>query len=159
MEHHRSVLQVLLKERLLLSLHSSLIFVVSSLLELSPLSVYANANGCDAAGQQHIVCQQRRKCNDDEPHLVDKDRYAALFLQESAYKKRRAQQEKRRNKNDTHFHINFFFAHGLTSSPDTPRSRISGEEGDVTVPFLKNAGKELEKVNQTIEVKSSPNAT
>lgn len=61
-----------LKESLLLSLHTFLIFFVAFPPELSPLSVNENADGCDAAGQQHIVCQQRRKCNDDEPHLVDK---------------------------------------------------------------------------------------
>ena len=70
----------------------------------------------------------------------------SFFLQKPAYKKRRAQQEKCQNKNGPHFHKFFSFAHGLTSSPGTPQSRISGEEGDVTVPFLKNAGKELEKV-------------
>ena len=72
-----------LKESLLLSLHTFLIFFVAFPLELSPFSVNENADGCDAAGQQHIVCQQRRKCNDDEPHLVDKDSYAALFSSEA----------------------------------------------------------------------------
>lgn len=148
-----------LKESPLLALHTFLIFFVAFPPELSPFSVNENADGCDAAGQQHIVCQQRRKRNDDEPHLIDKIDARLFFLQKSAYKKRRAQQEKRQNKNGPHFHKIFPFAHGLTSSPGTPQSRISGEEGDVTVPFLKNAGKELEKVNQTIEVKSSPNAT
>ena len=134
-----------LKESLLLSLHTFLIFFVPFPPELSPLSVNENADGCDAAGQQHIVCQQRRKRNDDEPHLIDKIDARLFFLQKPAYKKRRAQQEKRQNKNGPHFHKIFFFAHGLTSSPGTPQSRISGEEGDVTVPFFKNAGKALEK--------------
>ena len=61
-----------LKESLLLSLHTFLIFFAAFPSELSPLSVNENADGCDAAGQQHIVSQQRRKRNDDEPHLVDK---------------------------------------------------------------------------------------
>ena len=61
-----------LKESLLLSLHTFLIFFAAFHPELSPLSVNENADGCDAAGQQHIVSQQRRKRNDDEPHLIDK---------------------------------------------------------------------------------------
>lgn len=126
-----------LKESLLLSIHTFLIFFAACPPELSPLSFNENADGCNAAGQQHIVCQQRRKRNDDEPHLIDKIDARLFFLQKPAYKKRRAQQEKRRNKNGPHFYINFSFAHGLTSSPGTPQSRISGEEGDVTVPFFK----------------------
>ena len=92
-----------LKESLLLSLHTFLIFFAAFPSELSPLSVNENADGCAAAGQQHIVSQQRRKRNDDEPHLVDKIDTRLFFLQELAYKKRRAQQEKRRNKNGSHF--------------------------------------------------------
>ena len=92
-----------LKESLLLSLHTFLIFFAAFPSELSPLSVNENADGCAAAGQQHIVSQQRRKCNDDEPHPVDTID-TRLFFQEPAYKKRRAQQEKRRNKNGPHFH-------------------------------------------------------
>ena len=61
-----------LKESLLLSLHTFLIFFAAFPSELSPLSVNENADGCAAAGQQHIVSQQRRKRNDDEPHLIDK---------------------------------------------------------------------------------------
>ena len=34
--------------------------------------------------------QQRRKRNDDEPHLVDKIDARLFFLQKPAYKKRRA---------------------------------------------------------------------
>ena len=93
-----------LKESLLLSLHTFLIFFVPFPPELSPLSVNENADGCGAAGQQHIVCQQRRKCNDDEPYLIDKIDARLFFLQKPAYKKRRAQQEKRQNKNGPHFH-------------------------------------------------------
>lgn len=93
-----------LKKSLLRSLHTFLIFFVAFPPELSPFSVNENADGCNAAGQQHIICQQRRKRNDDEPYLVDKIDTRLFFLQKPAYKKRRAQQEKRQNKNGPHFH-------------------------------------------------------
>jgi hypothetical protein len=43
----------------------------------------ANADDCDAAGQQHIVSQQRRKRNDDEPHLIDKIDARLFFSSEA----------------------------------------------------------------------------
>ena len=69
-----------LKESLLLSLHTFLIFFIAFPLDLSPFSVNENADGCDAAGQQHIVCQQRRKRNDDEPYLIDKIDARSFFF-------------------------------------------------------------------------------
>lgn len=134
-----------LKESLILSLHTFLIFFVSFPPELSPLSVYANADGCDAAGQQHIVSQQRRKRNDDEPRLINKIDARLFFLQEPAYKKRRAQQEKRRNKNGPHFYKVFPLLVVLLLLQIPHKVGYLEKKGTLPSLSSKSAEKELEK--------------
>lgn len=136
---------MLLKESLLLSLHTFLIFFAACPPELSPLSFNENADGCNAAGQQHIVCQQRRKRNDDDPHLIDKIDTRLFFLQKPAYKKRRTQQEKRRNKNGPHFYKIFPLLMVLLLLQIPHKVGYLEKKGTLPSLSSKSAEKELEK--------------